>query len=291
MSTLTKICVVLLVILVLFACTVFIQKAVTGTNWKEYAFKQRQRANLANADSRAHMLASQTWKRMYEEAVAQALSQADNLQQTVKFQRTKIGELNRDVADLKRQVNEASAHSAALQSTVDQQVKQNAGLRGELKTQRDKNISLGDQLRRALDQIREYLISLENAQKEAKFLREQLADKEGEIKDQLEKIKQLQDEVTRLKQGAGGTVAAAASVAPSGDKIDGEVLAVEGDMVSLNVGSASGVKKGTEFTLFRQGTFIAHLKIEQVGPSTCAGIVFDRTGVVKRGDKASTRLE
>lgn len=35
MSTLTKICVVVLVVLVLFACPIFIQHALTGPNWRQ----------------------------------------------------------------------------------------------------------------------------------------------------------------------------------------------------------------------------------------------------------------
>lgn len=290
MSTLTKICVVLLVVLVLIACPIFIQKAVFDPNWKAYGDSQRQRADLADSETRNYMLAAQNWQRHYEEAVRQRDTTAQNFQTTIENARAEVGRLARELAAAQARMTELTAQLATEQQTVASLQTQNVAVVAQLEDQRKRNIQLADQLRRSQDQIKEYLISLENAQKQARFLKEQLQAKQAEIEEYLGKIKQLEEEVARLRQSAGEAEVPVAA-APTAEKIEGEVLAVKLDLASLNVGSASGVKKGMVFILYRGQTFLAHLRVADVGASTCAGVIFNRVGEVQKGDKATTRLD
>lgn len=59
----------------------------------------------------------------------------------------------------------------------------------------------------------------------------------------------------------------------------------------MNVGAASGVEKGTEFIIFRGANFVARLRVAEVNPSSCAGIILDAQRDVLKGDKATTSLE
>jgi len=293
LSTLTKICVVLLVLLTLFASVVFIRKAGVDTNWRAYAEKQRHRANIQESYARAQMVVAQHWQRLYEEAERQAKSRLEQLSTTLVDKDGQIARLNRMQLETQGKLDEALALNKALQSTLDSQIQHNKDLIAQLDKQRKDNIQLADQLRRAQDQIKEYLIDIDSLKKQAEYLREQLTAKEGEVTDLQNKVRQLESEVARLRAGAGAAVAAgpAEAVTPAGEKITGEVLAVKGDLASLNVGSASGVKKGMVFTLYRDDKFVAHLRIAEVGPSTCAGVLYDRIDAVKAGDKATNRLD
>jgi chromosome segregation ATPase len=237
------------------------------------------------------MLAAQNEHRSYEEAMRQLETTTRNLRSTIDDGRTEVGRLARELAAAQARMTELTGQLAAQQSTMDGLVKQNAAIGKQLDGQRDRNIQLADQLRRSQDQIKEYIISLENAQKQARFLKEQLDAKQAEINEYLGKIKQLEDELAAAKQRAGEGVVPAAAAAPAGEKIQGEVLAVKADLASLNVGSASGVKKGMLFIIYRQQDFIAHFRVADVGASTCAGVILNRVGEVRQGDKATTRLD
>jgi len=293
LSTLTKICVVVLVLLTLFASVVFIRKAGVDTNWRAYAEKQRHRANIQESYARAQMVVARHWQQLYEEAVRDAKKERDRFDTTLANRDSELARLARSEAELQGQLTESQDLNKALESTLKAQVEYNKGLVEQLDKQRKDNIQLADQLRRSRDKIKEYLIDIDNLKKQAEFLQEQLTAKEGEITDLQNKLQRLESEVARLRAGAGGAVPAAAveAATPVGEKISAVVLAVQGDLASLNVGSASGVKKGMVFTLYRDDKFVAHLRVAEVGPATCAGVLYDRTDAVRQGDKATNRLD
>ncbi|HUU21104.1 MAG TPA: hypothetical protein VM389_01085, partial [Phycisphaerae bacterium] len=137
----------------------------------------------------------------------------------------------------------------------------------------------------------EDVINLESARKNAEFLQEQLTNREIEVTDLTNRVDQLTKELEVVRAGAGLGAGTSGTVIATAPRIDGEVLAVEGELASLNVGRASGVKKGMEFKIYRNAAFIAHLKVAEVYASTCAGLIENRVGEVKKGDKASTRLD
>jgi len=290
LSTLTKICVVLLVVLVLFACPVFIQKALFDVNWRAYGEGQRTRANVAETTLRNQVLAAQRWQREYEEERRRAQDMAQHYQGLIDDRSGEVGRLARELSATQARMNELTFQLKVQQSTMDGLVKQNAAVTAQLEAQRKLNIDLGDRLRRSEDQNKEYVILLETAEKQVKVLKGQLDSKEGEIKEYLGKIKQLEEDLARATAGAAPGAAPAERAVPTAEKIEGEVLAVKGDLASLNVGAASGVKQGTVFIIYREN-FIAHLRVADVSASTCAGVVYDRVGEVRQGDKVTTRLD
>ncbi|MHC4717659.1 MAG: hypothetical protein ACYS5V_11865 [Planctomycetota bacterium] len=291
MSTLTKICVVLLVLLALVASVVFIQEAGSKTKWRAYAPNQRSRANLAETNVVYHQMAEEHLNRLYTEAVKGARKAAETYQVKLANNSTQIAQLSGQVAELQSRLNEVDALNRALQGTIDAQVHQNKELIAQLEGQRTRNIDLADQLRSAQDKINEYGTSLESAEKQAEFLQEQLTIREAEVDELTRLVKKLHQDLALRRQGSGMETGPIGPVTALGPRIDGEVLAVQGELASLNVGRASGVKKGMEFKIYRDAEFIAHLKVEEVYPSTCAGVLENRVGEVKKGDKASTRLD
>ncbi|KKK52570.1 hypothetical protein LCGC14_3103560, partial [marine sediment metagenome] len=153
MSTLTKICVVLLVLLVLFASVVFIQKAGTDVNWRAWGRKQRERANLAETNGRNYMLAAQRWQRLYGELVKSSTKDTESAQLQIDNKLAEIARLTRELGEVQGRLTEMTDHSKALQSTLGAQVAHNVALTGELDKQRKLNIQIADQLRRGQDKI------------------------------------------------------------------------------------------------------------------------------------------
>jgi len=62
------------------------------------------------------------------------------------------------------------------------------------------------------------------------------------------------------------------------------VTAVRGDLASVNLGSADGLRRGRRLRIHRDGEFVAHLVIEEVGESSSAGLVVDAERPPVRGD-------
>jgi hypothetical protein len=81
------------------------------------------------------------------------------------------------------------------------------------------------------------------------------------------------------------------AVAAAGPKVEGSITAVKGNLASLNIGEASGVKKGMRFIIYRGPDFVANLDIAHVDAASSAGVVVDAQREVKQGDKATTKIE
>jgi len=280
LSTLTKICVVLLVVVVLFACPIFIRQAVTGPNWMKAYMEQRERARTAEAESVNNGLLAQMWKTQYDQKSADA-SKTDQ-DRTVAIERLK-GDVDRltqeKLAGAGREKILADA-VRDLENDVNKYNNLNEAITKQLDIQRADNVKLDGQLREAKDSITEYLADIENLTRANRVLKEQGAQKDNEIADLRAKL-----------EAGGGAEPAGQTVAVGAKKIEGEVTAVRANLASLNVGSADGVVKGAEFILFRGRNFVAHLRVAEVYASGCAGIIEDQVRPVKTGDKASNDLK
>ena len=64
----------------------------------------------------------------------------------------------------------------------------------------------------------------------------------------------------------------------------------ESNIVLLNVGEKQGVKKNYEFTIFRDGAFVAKINVFDVQENLCAAHVVVPKLAIQRGDNAWTRL-
>ena len=282
MSTLTKICVVVLVVLVLFACPIFIQHALTGPNWRQAYLNEQARRKLADAKARNEELAAGVWRNLYRDEKRKNEDLTMQIQSEAEAKRAVIARLSQVLAEREATIRELTTIKAGLQNALNQGMTLNKAQGDELGKQRRDNITLADQLRRTMDKNHELLSDVELLTRTGQVLKTQLAEREREIKD-------LRLEYQRLKQLAATVVAKKPPVI--GPKVEGSVTAVRSDIASLNVGSASGVKKGMEFILYRETEFVAHLQIEYVDTTTCSGIIVDAQRDVKVGDKASTSLE
>ena len=281
MSTLTKICVVVLVVLVIFACAIFIQYAVTVDNYKQAHLNEQARRKLADAKARNEELAAGVWRDLYQEEKRKGEGSTAQFQTEIGQKDAQNARLSQLLAEREATIKELTAIKTGMQNALNESLSLNKAQKKELDDQRSANIQLSDQLRGAQAKIDEYESKIELLNRTHRVLQEQIAEREQENKD-------LRAENQRLKEA---TAPVAKTPPVTGPKVEASITAVRGDIASLNVGSASAVKKGLEFIIYRGSEFVAHLQIEFVDTTTCSGIIVDAQRDVKVGDKATTSLE
>ena len=281
MSTLTKIFVVVQLLLVLFASVVMIQHVARTEDWKALAEDQTRQRVSAEAQAANSALALQRVEKQYE---AEKLKTLDLIKQHTSEIDTKRGEINRLSRALTASQNTTKVNNAtlsALQKSVDKEIELREEMRVELARLHKQSIRDGDQIRGLQGLLKDKDATIENLTRSVSVLQVQAAQAAAEAKDLRE----------RLKGIIGVGTPTVASVVTTGPKIEGTVTAVKANIASLNVGAADGVKKNMEFIIYRGADFVARLKVADVYPSTCAGIITSaRRRDVRKGDKASTSL-
>jgi predicted O-methyltransferase YrrM len=99
------------------------------------------------------------------------------------------------------------------------------------------------------------------------------------IKDLRAENRKLQNELAKMR-GGGAQAPVKISRRPSA----GRVTAVHEGVASINVGRANGVKEKMVLKIFRDGKFIANLRVDLLKPSSAAGVILDKKHEVKQGD-------
>lgn len=271
---------VVLVVLVLFASGPFIQQAVTGPDWKQKWQDEEKRAEVAETSARNNMLNAQVYQRYYEEGQRRAGAEAQEYLDKIAAKNVEISRLTSQLADRAGEVRKLAAFNEAFEIDLKAQIALNKGILSQLDSMRVENGKLNDQLRQAQHTIKEEQTNREILTRSVKVLQEQIVEKNN-------RIAELNDQLA----SGGATVGTGKPVAATGVKIDATVTAVKNDLASLNIGSASGVRKDMEFIIYRGENFVAHLRIADVGVADSTGIVLEKMREPKVGDKASTNLE
>jgi signal transduction histidine kinase len=282
LSTLTKIAIVVLVVLVLVAVPIFIQQAAQPTNWKSAFLQMQEKANIAATDLANAKQAQEVLRAELTDKQNRLESLQQQVTKDIDEKRTQIAQLNRDLADRKTELKALTANYDALKSELAKAVAFTKDQEAELAKTRTKMNEISAELRTCRDRNDELANELALTKQARNVLEEQLAIRENELKEakaDLEKVK------------AGGIAAASGKEVVPAPKITATITAVKDDLASLNVGSASGVKKGMEFIIYRNGDFVANLQIAHVEASSSAGIIIQPQRQVQQGDKATTKLD
>ncbi len=280
MSTLTKVCVVVLFVACLFASVVMIQHVYTSGNYKKAFEQEVVERKLAEAQQDKLELALQVANSHIDALVKEKQTDSGHHAGKIASMQNEISRLNLRWAAAEADVKQQQATLVALEKDLETQIALNKAMKNELDVKRGRVIQLSDQLRGVTDVMKEKDAEVEQLESTVGVLREREA--------------QAVEEAKRLRKqlaAGGGGGQPDQPVRPKGPKIDGSITAVKGNIAALNVGAASGVEKGTEFIIYRGSDFVARLRIADVYPSSCAGIVLDAQRDVLKGDKATTSLE
>ncbi len=241
-----------------------------STNWKDLAEDYSNEAQIAVANQRNLMAAH-----------AAELAAARD---TIRVLRDRITQLESDLQDTTEQLAVKAGDIAQLTSDKRQADALAQRLANEL--------GIAQAGRDAIDQQRKTL-EMRNIDLERRNV--DLNDRVNELttqvtvlvqkqRQQAEQISILRTENKKLAQQGGGPSSGGLRVgdtsargvipidAAAAPKITGHVLAVNGDFVTVSVGTADQVAKGATFVLFRNGSqYIGDIEISDVEPNLSAG--------------------
>ena len=276
MNILTKICVVVLVVVNLFASAVFIAYANGSENLKqkcENLESARQAAEVTAGNQMVHASLLQTEKATLQSQLVAVESGA----------REKIDALNVQVGKLE------TANSA---QQINQQgiLTQIAGLRTDIQAMevsRSETIKALAEANRAKEEVQKENTELQGklAQIEADLRRQAgtidvLRRDNANLREQTERLSELVAKGGGSSDVGGGGGGNAAPVA----NVRGQVTAVQGDAVSINVGSAKGVREGMIMVIHRKDLLVGYLRIDEVDVDQAAGVIEEKQADPQQGD-------
>ena len=279
MGILTKICVVVLVALVLLACPVFITQATVGPNYRKHYEEMKAKANLAEVNAAYDSLAVKRLALERDEAVAK-LTQSSSVMQD------KVNELTANLGAERQRGDKLQADLESIVGELKQlraDYKSNSERTVMLTEQRDsafkKIETLSEESRRLGDQLKQSQLDSDRQTQIVRTLREQLVDRD--------------DRIRQLEQQLGPGAAAAKTQKPvtAETRISGTVTAVKGELASINVGSAKGVKAGMQLVIYRGANYVAKLRVDEVDVGAAAGMILDKVMDPIQGDKVLDSLD
>ncbi|MHC4561844.1 MAG: hypothetical protein ACYS8X_03615 [Planctomycetota bacterium] len=285
MNILTKISVVVLALLSVFAGVVFSRMAVIPENWRHAYDKKVQEVQTLTmeVDEKAMALKSAdlTIERL-KDGLAKSTTDAEKT----------IGALKADLAkrveDQERQQNELDELNAGLknaQELLKSSEDRRALLNAQLKELDAKHDKLRAEHAATINDLDEAQAQIDRDHGEKRVLREDLAHR-------VEEIKALEDKLS----AAGGEAAVEGEedtyVSPT--TLNATVTAVRKDgLASINIGRVQGIRQGLQMYIYRGSEFVAHLRIDEVDDNEAAGVVFRRREgmTVRQGDRVTTSLK
>jgi hypothetical protein len=129
-----------------------------------------------------------------------------------------------------------------------------------------------DDIRRLGDALNKQTLDAETARRQADFLRDQLAQAE----DKLTKLEATLSNRSGAAAGVGVQPVAPDNTGEAGVTIKGTIIAVKGDIASINIGYAKGVRKGDIADVSRGADYVCRLQIQDVDMNQAAGLIVSK---------------
>jgi len=274
LNILTKICIVVLVVLVIFASAVFITKATVDPVYAKLAADQKTRAEILQVQVANDQVVLARQIQELEQCRKTALAQAQEAADNAKALQTQLALAKGDIMRLN---SEKSLQELAL--TTGQ---------SNIAALTNQNKLYSEQLQAAQQLASEKQIEAQKLSSDLLDLKSLYARQEKQLETLNESVAAAREEARRA--GEAGTAEAGAA-APSAEQITGTVTTVRNDLASINIGSSNGVKMGEKLVIFRDGKFIGYLQVELVDASEASGIITDKVADPMQGDKVTNKLQ
>jgi hypothetical protein len=284
LSTLTKVFIVLMVVFSIAFTMTTISFVGRTTRWRELAEGYRTQATVAETHMRnlaaAHAAEKTVW---FDEKRAQE-NQIASLRAAGEAQGKELADLRERTATLEGQVSDKEALArglvSELQVTQDLLVKQQQQ-REELEKRNNDLETRNLQLSERVNELTAQMLVLVQQQQ------------------------QLEQQVNMLRTGGGGPGAGrpTAQVTPPGPSVPGpavrsatgavaapirgRIVEVDGNLASISVGSADGVREGMVFVVYRGAEYVGDIEITDVEPNLAAGRVIRSRSTPRPNDQVT----
>ena len=285
MSTMTKVFIVLTAVLSIALSCLFIAAAAQTANWKQLAadYQDRQTAEFTH---RANLQAIMEANLAMREDELQAKTR--DLEAAQRLSRDQANELKETKSTLAREMNDrvaAQAGQAKLQEILGLQNAEVAALQKQNQMLLTQNIDFQTRNTRLNSRVLEVTSNNTILTDQVRNLQEKLYAAEQQAS--------RAPQVSRSPQRGFGPAAAGAAPAsvslPS--PILGQVVSIDGNYASINVGQSSGVTQGMTFMVHRGANFLADIVVDRVWPDQAGGKLKSVQQEVHPGDSVTYGLE
>ncbi len=277
MSILTKICVVVLVVLVLLGCPIFITLATVGPNYRDEFVKEQIKSKRFEHTAQTERVVAAL---RYDELQV-VLKEITDLQQKLDAERTQydlqIRELQGTLAECAGEKKIVNAVVAKLTIVTLNDQTRIAALTNDLTAMRQRVNELTMKSLDIKNELQEVISNRDSLNLQAKTLREEnqrLTRENLDLRGKLALTPSRKTERVTVPQ-----------VAPD---IRGRIVAVSQDVASINIGSAQGIKPGVKLMVYRGGDFVGHLLVRDAEVGEAFGIIIDKRLEPMRGDMVKT---
>lgn len=275
MNILTKICIVIQLVLILIACPVFITQATVVANYKDHYERQVLRGDVLNQTAAQAQMNIASVEATRDKAVADKAQSAFASQQEISRLRSDLRLAQMSSGEQQNRLDKLTTEVAGLKQQAEVFNERSQMLEGELKIARAEYDKLTAESISTIEQLRAAEVAKARIEKTSRV--------------RYERIRELEEEVEELR--SSGAVARKdgapeVTVAP-GQAITGTVTAVDGDYVSINIGSAQGIVPGMRLIIYRGPEVVSFLRVVEVDVAEAAGIIIDSRLDPLQGDKVT----
>lgn len=288
MSTMTKVFVVLTSVVAIVLSCFTVAAAAQWSNAKEQieSYQQLYQAELVRRMNMEAVMATNL--AMKDDALSQQSQLIGRHEQEIARLTEDLGTVKADMASEQNARAEAEAGRKKLEEILSVQTAELTAARKENQELLADKIDLQTRNQRLTSRVLELTSQVTIATEEIRNLQEKLYAAEQQTK---ELRQRLASGVTRPQPSEPPTGAVPVSPVAAGP-IRGEVVAIDGRYVSLNVGETSGVVPGMRFMVYRGEVYIGDVEVKTVRPKEAGGtLTMVAPGqTVQRGDRVTTQL-
>ena len=289
-SMLTKIFIVLLVVFSIFFTSMTISSVAQSTNWRETAAKYEEHARVADTNLRHAHAANAALIANARDEVRAHLDTIGDLEAQLQSSRNEAAEIKARIAKSESEKSGAEAINRGLLA----QLQIAEASRTEYRNQRD-------ELERRNIDIERRNIDLNDRVNELTTGTAVLVEQRRQYEQQINILRTENEKLAHqartlssggsLKQPEGMALHGVRAMTPvPATAIRGRVLETSGNLVTISVGSADGVKKNMIFVIHRDGEYIGDLKINTVDPNQSAGRLVRSIANVLANDQVTDAL-
>lgn len=281
MSTLTKVFIVLLVLFSIAFTSMTVSIVAQTTNWKDTALKFQEQAKISETNLRHEIAASAA-------QLATALDEARANLEVIGRLDAEIEKVRQDKARLQSELAKADSEKSGVEAMnhglfaqfqmakaeVDELRKQRGELERRTIDRERRNIDLNDRVNELTEQVDVLLEQKRHFEQQIHILRQESYRMAGG------------SAMNTFEEPEGRALPRVEALTPVAARaIRGHVLEIIGNLLTVSVGSADGVKKDMIFVIHRADQYVGDLKITVVDPNQSAGRITLSAAAPQVGDK------
>lgn len=285
MSILTKVFTVLLVVFTIAFSTMAVSIVAQTTNWRETAQKYEENARIADTNLRNMIAASAAQEATARETIDGYLTRLGQLEEDLQKNGAEVSRLRSGLAGAESEKSSTVAMNRALLS----QLEMARGAEAEYRGQRER-------LDRSNIDLQQRNIDLNARVNELTATVTVMNEQRRQFEQQINILRTANEKMSRATGRSPSVIEAAAgrglerihALTPAtASAINGKILAVSGNLVTLSVGTADGVTKDMVFVIKRGRNYVGEVKVNEVEPNQSAGRITLSSTAPKIGDEVT----